>query len=502
MGQTANDSFTFTAKLDIGGQRSCSAALVEKEWLITAASCFAENPAQSLKVPAGAPRLSTTATIGRTDLSRGGGSVVDVVELVPRGDRDVVMARLAKPAEGVAPLAIGFNPLLQGEDVWASGYGRTGDEWVPDRLHYGKFAVGAVKNTSVGVTSKDGVALCQGDTGGPAFRLLGGRAELVGVNSQSWQGGCLGSDSAETRKDALDTRVDDIAGWIQSVSSRTLLSRRDWKEVAYTASGYFTTSEADRKRHMDLFVVWNDGTASIFQGSDNADPKTPFTAEYKVPAPPGSSWQYARAIAAGNFAGSGSDGLFVRWKDAEVTEYGHLDLKGVHDERMLAHGIDKDHPTSFWANARLVTVGAYSGDGRRDDVLILWENGSTSLQADIHTKKLDGHVQLSEAQKSWENAAEISAGEFTGKKTSDLLIRWKDGETSIFPGVDAKGYHGRLKIRDAESPWKNARTLTTGSYTNSDNRVNDVLISWNNGNLGFYPDVDAEGTHTGIELVG
>ncbi|MEU5126614.1 S1 family peptidase [Streptomyces mobaraensis] len=500
VGQAANDSFTFTAKLDIGGQRSCSAALVEKEWLITAASCFAENPAVSLKVPAGPPRLKTRAIVGRTDLTRGGGSELDVVELVPRGDRDLVMARLAKPVTGVNPIDIAFSPEVPGEDVWSSGYGRTKDEWVPDRLHYAKFGVGAVKNYAIDIISKDGVALCQGDTGGPAFRLVGGRAELVGVNSRSWQGGCLGADDAETRKDAVTARTDDIAGWIQSVSSRTLLSRADWRNAAYTASGYFTSSEGENRRNMDLFVVWKDGSASIFQGSDNVDPKTPFSAEHKI-AKAGSDWKYARAVAAGNFAGNGTDGLFVRWVDGEVTEYGHLDLNGTHDERTLKEKVQKD-PKNFWKNARMVTVGNYSGNGLRDDVLVLWENGSTSLQTDIHSKKLDGHVQLSEAQKSWENAAEISAGDFTGKKTSDLLIRWTDGETSVFPGVDSKGYHGRTKIRDAGSPWKNAHTLTTGSHTRSDNRVNDVLISWDNGNLGMYPDVDEAGTHAAIELVG
>lgn len=43
-GATAKDSFQFTAKLDIGGERSCTAALVDEQWLITATSCFADNP--------------------------------------------------------------------------------------------------------------------------------------------------------------------------------------------------------------------------------------------------------------------------------------------------------------------------------------------------------------------------------------------------------------------------------------------------------------------------
>ncbi|MDT0461170.1 trypsin-like serine protease [Streptomyces sp. DSM 41527] len=37
---TKDGSYPFTVKLDIGGQRSCSAALVDQQWLVTAArSC-------------------------------------------------------------------------------------------------------------------------------------------------------------------------------------------------------------------------------------------------------------------------------------------------------------------------------------------------------------------------------------------------------------------------------------------------------------------------------
>ncbi|MBH1933624.1 trypsin-like serine protease [Streptomyces sp. AV19] len=499
--QAKDDAFAFTAKLDIGGERSCSAALVGEQWLVTAASCFADDPARSLTVRAGTPKVRTIATIGRTDLTRGGGSVVEVVELVPRTDRDLVMARLATPVTGVAPIGLGANAVLPGEDLWVAGYGRTRDEWVPDRLHHARFTVDAVKSTSIGLSGKSPDAtVCQGDTGGPAFREIGGRYELAGINSMSGQGGCFGTDESVTSRAAANTRVDDITGWIHSVAYRDVLKQANWKNVAHLASGRFTNAAgAAAKRRMDLFVIWKDGSASIFPGSDSTDPKTPFSAEHKV-AKAGSDWQYASVIAAGNFAGSGTDGLFVRWKDAEVTEYGHLDLKGAHNEKTLKKKRQLD-PKNFWNNARLITVGRYSGNSLRDDVLVLWENGSTSLYTDIHSKELNGYSQLSAAANSWKNATQISAGEFNGKKTSDLLIQWKDGETSVFPGVDAKGYHGRTKINNTGSAWKNAHILTTGAFTNNDDRVNDILISWNNGNLGLYPDVDGNGTHGGIELL-
>ncbi|MFI1169634.1 trypsin-like serine protease [Streptomyces sp. NPDC020801] len=44
-GPQASDTVSIaTARLDIGGQRGCSATLVAPQWLLTAASCFTDTP--------------------------------------------------------------------------------------------------------------------------------------------------------------------------------------------------------------------------------------------------------------------------------------------------------------------------------------------------------------------------------------------------------------------------------------------------------------------------
>ncbi|MFJ4471911.1 trypsin-like serine protease [Streptomyces sp. NPDC089424] len=213
----ADNAHAFTARLDIGdGQRACSGALVYSQWVLTAASCFAENPAVSLDVPAGAPALPTTATIGRTDLTTTTGQVRDVVQLVPHPDQDLVLAKLATPVTGITPVALSATAPAAGEELRVAGYGRTRTEWAPLRLHTGTFTVDSVSAAEVGITGKDGAAVCKGDTGGPAFRESGGTVQLVGINSRSWQGGCFGTDETETSTGAIGIRIDKARNWINA----------------------------------------------------------------------------------------------------------------------------------------------------------------------------------------------------------------------------------------------------------------------------------------------
>ncbi|MGW0348907.1 trypsin-like serine protease [Streptomyces anthocyanicus] len=219
-GPAAADSDTthaYTAQLVIGDHdRGCSGVLVDTEWLLTAASCFADNPAESLAVPPGKPALATTATIGRADLTGTGGAVRKVVELVPRTDRDVVLARLNRPVTNVTPLALATAAPTAAEELTLAGYGRSASEWAPLNLHTGVFSVDAPDATTATVTGKGGAAACMGDTGGPLVRTVNGTQQLAALSSRSYQGGCYGIDAAETRTGGIVARVDDLGSWVAS----------------------------------------------------------------------------------------------------------------------------------------------------------------------------------------------------------------------------------------------------------------------------------------------
>ncbi|MDX2542396.1 trypsin-like serine protease [Streptomyces sp. WI04-05B] len=213
----ATTTYAYTAQVTVGDHdRGCSGVLVDREWLLTAASCFVADPAAGLTVPAGKPALTTTATIGRSDLTGTGGAVREIVELVPRTDRDAVLARLNRPVTNVTPLALATAAPTAGEELTLAGFGRSTTEWAPLNLHTGAFSVDASTATNATVTGKNGAAACMGDTGGPLVRTVDGTAQLAALSSRSYQGGCFGIDAAETRTGGIATRVDDLASWVNS----------------------------------------------------------------------------------------------------------------------------------------------------------------------------------------------------------------------------------------------------------------------------------------------
>ncbi|MFE5487959.1 trypsin-like serine protease, partial [Streptomyces sp. NPDC056527] len=284
----------FTAKINVGEQAACTGALVDPHWVLTAATCFSPDG----KPAAGKPAVTTTVTVGRNDLTQTGGSVQQAIELVPHADRDLVLvrlsARITDPA--ITPVRLAATPAGEGEQLTKAGFGRTKTEWVPNKLHTGTFTVASTTDTTLNLNGSETATVCQGDAGGPALRTVDGTPELVAVNSRSWQGGCLGTDPAETRTNAIDTRVDGLAGWVKEVANRDRT----------------TPADIDGDGKDDLVVQRTDGAVIVHRNL-------------------GSS------LGAGTVMSSG----WSRWVDG--SDLGRLyfaDMTGDNKADMIVHGVD------------------------------------------------------------------------------------------------------------------------------------------------------------------
>jgi hypothetical protein len=468
--EVTDGSRAFTVRLDIGdGTRSCSGTLVDAQWVLTAKSCFADNPAQSLDVPAGTPKLATTATIGRNDLTTTAGQVRKVVSLVPRTDRDVTLARLDTPVTDVAPAAVATSPTAAGESLTGAGFGRTATEWAPLKLHTGTFDVSDVQASGIEVQGRDGASVCPGDAGGPLLREEDGTEQLVGVNSLSYQTGCFGVDAAGTRTGAIAARVDDLADWV---------ARNRLATIGQDQIRLITTADFNHDGRPDIAAILKDGNIHAFYTT--GDGTLVYGRElWKHDG----SWGAKTRIFGGDFDGDGNgdiaalkaDGTFDlyagtdggrlsasrrMWKDDTWKGYPSVATyraKGWTRDGLVAvaptgrlyayptgaDGILDGSRTEVWHddtwNKKLITSGDFTGDGLGDVAAI-----SQKGELDVYAGKPDGMFDFAVnmwTDLTWGTYGALMGGDFNGDGKADIAATNSAGNLFLYPG-DGKGTLG------------------------------------------------------------
>ncbi|MEV4104715.1 FG-GAP-like repeat-containing protein [Nonomuraea sp. NPDC049649] len=212
--------------------RECTVTLVAPRWALGAASCLAADPAQ--------PRLDEGAPPGETHVVFPGKDATKVDWLSPRPGRDVVLARLAAPVEGITPVPPA-TAAPTGVELSTAGYSRAGmsdADWTTDRQREAR--VTFTDATATVLTAASGPLVCEGMAGAPV--LHGG--ELAAVISQAGQAGCPGTDGSGSSLTAA--RTDDLATWIGALTTST--ADHNWPLAdlpAEAAGGTAVTGSAD-----------------------------------------------------------------------------------------------------------------------------------------------------------------------------------------------------------------------------------------------------------------
>ncbi|TDE35748.1 trypsin-like serine protease [Nonomuraea mesophila] len=193
-------------KLAAGG-RECTATLVAPSWALSAASCLAADPNQ--------PELAEGPPGSETHVVFPGQDATKVGWLSPRPGRDVVLAWLAAPIEGITPI----QPATEaptGVEMSAVGYSRaamTDSDWTTDLQ--GSAQITFTDATATALTAEAGPLVCSGMAGAPV--LDGGK--LAAVLSQAGQAGCPGADGSDSALTAA--RTDDLATWVDAITAGT-----------------------------------------------------------------------------------------------------------------------------------------------------------------------------------------------------------------------------------------------------------------------------------------
>ncbi|MFB7030216.1 MULTISPECIES: trypsin-like serine protease [unclassified Streptomyces] len=443
-GPNAPAQLNFTAKINIGDKTACTGTLVSPRWVLTAKSCFS---AAGIPVT-GKPTVATTVTVGRVDLAQTTvGTTRAAAELVPHAGRDLVLVKLATGIASVKPVALASTPVTADQAVTTAGFGRTKTEWVPDKLHTGAFTAVGDSTADVALTATGDAAICQGDAGGPVLRTNGTTQELVAVASRSWQGGCLGTDPAETRTGAVATRVDDVRTWITG--------------IANLAPGDMS---GDNKP--DLVAIDEDGKLWLYPGTGTG--------------------------ALGSRIQIGSGG----WGGASVTHRGDWTGDGMEDIVALVGGELRVYPNrgdgtlaapvkmgTLPTDARLVGIGDTTLDGK-PDLLATYDNklyryvGNTGATPSIGAAVLIGNG-------GWDVMTLSGLGDANKDGRVDLLARdTRDGIVYCYLG-QANGTFSDLN-EFGRGYTTSFRPLIAGAADADRNGVADIWATASDGTLKFY----------------
>lgn len=466
--QVADGADQYTVKVHVAGgtddERACSGTLVDHQWVLTAASCFAADPQQTTALTKGAPPLPAVVTADGNKPTAKAERDQKVQEIVPYPGRDLVLARLAPlsaadalggPFPDISAAQVGDTAPAQGDQLRAVGYGRTRLDWTPERAHTGAYGVDLVNPTTLAIApGATGAALCKGDAGGPVLNASG---RVVAVVSAAWDGGCL--NSQETRTGAVATRVDDIADWVQQVR----LSSRQ-KQI----TDVMTAADFDGDGVTDIASLMKPGQAQVFHGREDG------TLQFGSSLAAVGRSDLKRLVA----------GDFDKTRGAElvsVDDSGNLVLFG---QRVWPPG--RYDRTRLWTDASwkngLPVAALRTGTAARDTLLFQWPDGS------LYTYKRDAEGNLVDQKKSmwpdrtWKKKF-IATADFTGDGRDDIAAVAADGALHLYPGK-ADGTFDKARSMWPDKTWGGMRVVLGGDF-NGDGK-GDVAAVTTAGDLRLY----------------
>ncbi|WP_331745909.1 VCBS repeat-containing protein [Streptomyces virginiae] len=260
-------------------------------------------------------------------------------------------------------------------------------------------------------------------------------------------------------------------------------SGETWKHAKQIASGDFSGTG-----HSDLLVIWTDGEVTLYPGDGNGG----FRPERQLLAP-NAGWKPAATITAGDFTGSNQFDLVVRWDDGRMTLHGDVGSNGLNG------GTEMAPSGSIWSHATQIAAGRFNAATYVTDLMVRWSDGELSLFTNVGAGTLGQEYKLKDPNSTWKDATLLTSGQFSGNQKWDLMVRWSSGALNNYVGTTTGGLGSEQPIHGPNKTWTHSVIMTTGQYT-SDGLTNDLIIRWTDGETTMYKDTRMNNLGTEIMI--
>ncbi|MEV5495151.1 FG-GAP-like repeat-containing protein [Nonomuraea fuscirosea] len=493
--------------------RECTTTLVAPRWALSAASCLATDPNQ--------PQLAEGAPAAATHVTFPGKSAVKVDWLSPRQGRDVVLARLSTPVDGITPLTPA-TAAPTGVELTTVGHSRaapTDTDWTTDRQQSAQITFTAATPTTL--TAASGPLICSGMAGAPV--LTGGK--IAAVLSQAGQAGCpdtTGNGSAITA-----ARTNDLATWVNAITTTTADHTWTLADLPATATSGTTASTSADSAFTGTGLPLTATAGATWRTGDTYSPAIALNGTSGTLAAGGpavvtdadfSIGVRAKPASAGGTVLS-QDGVnaaaFKLWAEGGTWRFAmsRSDVASpVWDTAVAPAG---SAPANAWSQLT-VTYKAATG------LAILWVNGKNvasvrhtakwkaigALRAGAHktgASRLGGYFNgvLSTAQ-TWNRLAVTPTPknhDIDGDGRNDVVITDAAGDLWLYPSQGGSGMNtvsgaNRVKIG---SGWGSLRWIVTDWDADG---MGDIVMADSAGDLWMYPNVNGFPSSGGRKLVG
>ncbi|MFI2764972.1 trypsin-like serine peptidase [Streptomyces echinatus] len=204
-------------------------------------------------------------------------------------------------------------------------------------------------------------------------------------------------------------------------------------------------------------------------------------------------WRKTTLMASGDYTGDGHGDLLVVWSDGAVTLHPGDGRGGFGAERQLQKA------NSVWTHARTLTGGTFDG-ADRSGLLVRWSDGEVTLYPQPGPTGLGREIRMAAPRSAWKNAAQVTSGPFRADGGTALLVRWADGSLTLYPEAGTGGFGAGTRLLAANATWTKAALLTGGDFGGT--AAGDLLVRWSDGALDTYAGTSAAGLGTRTRIIG